>query len=191
MRTTFGIFCVFLLLAVPGASLAGPPTDAVRRLVDSVREYGDVNASESQSARLREIEDTLAVSDLARRVLASQWDKIGSKERRDFVDLLTGLFRKVAYPRSAEFFGELRVEYGEERTNGDRAVVETAVVHPDEGRVGIEYEMRRVDGRWVVWDILLDGVSLTTSVSSQMQHVIAKESYEGLVRRMREKLAEG
>jgi len=37
---------------------------------------------------------------------------------------------------------------------------------------------------------LLDGVSLATNVQSQMQQVIAKESYQGLIKRMREKLAE-
>jgi phospholipid transport system substrate-binding protein len=191
MRATLALSLAGLLVAAAPAPLrAGPPTEAVKRLVESVRAYKDAAAS-NHADSLDDIEATLAVGDLARRVLGAQWDKLGREDRRDFVDLLTRLFRKVAYPRSAEFFGDLQVEYGNERVNGDKALVETFVVHPEEGRVGIDYELRRVAGRWVVWDILLDGVSLTTSVRSQMQRVITKESYKGLVKRMREKLEEG
>jgi ABC-type transporter MlaC component len=42
----------------------------------------------------------------------------------------------------------------------------------------------------VIEDVLLDGVSMATNVRTQVQQVIAKESYQGLVKRMREKLAE-
>jgi len=69
-------------------------------------------------------------------------------------------------------------------------VVETEVSHPKEGQVGIEYKLRKTKGKWMVDDVLLDGVSMATNVRSQVQQVIAKESYQGLVKRMREKLAE-
>jgi phospholipid transport system substrate-binding protein len=73
---------------------------------------------------------------------------------------------------------------------GDEAVVETTVSHPKEGQVTIEYKLHKTGDHWTVADVLLDGVSLVTNVRTQMQQVIAKESYQGLLKRMREKLTE-
>jgi ABC-type transporter MlaC component len=73
---------------------------------------------------------------------------------------------------------------------GADAVVETTVSHPKEGQITIEYKLRQAGERWTLTDVLLDSVSLVTNVRTQMQQVIAKESYQGLLKRMREKLTE-
>jgi phospholipid transport system substrate-binding protein len=193
-----GSFLMCTLLAMPttGWAAEGPPTAVVKRLLDSVRSYKQDSpdlstqdrAANSQAKKVAE--ETLAVRDLAQRVLGPEWTKLKSTEQKDFTRLLTDLFQKVAYPRSAEFFGDLQIEFRDEKITGDKAVVETMVSHPKEGQVGIDYQLRQTNGKWMIEDVLLDGVSLLTNVRSQIQQVIAKESYQGLVKRMREKLAE-
>jgi len=100
------------------------------------------------------------------------------------------LLQKIAYPKSAEFFGELKIDYANEKLNGTEATVETKVSHPKEGQVGIDYQLHQANGKWLIDDVFLDGVSLVSNVQSQVQQVITKESYQGLIKRMREKLAE-
>ena len=193
-----GGFLTGVLLAMPTAGWAaeGSPTTVVKRLLDSVRSYKpespDLSARDraANSQATKVAEETLAVRDLAQRVLGPEWTKLKSAEQKDFTRLLTNLFQKVAYPKSAEFFGDLQVEFRDEKVTGDKAVVETMVSHPKEGQVNIDYQLRQTGGKWMIEDVLLDGVSLLTNVRSQMQQVIAKESYQGLVKRMREKLAE-
>jgi phospholipid transport system substrate-binding protein len=135
-------------------------------------------------------EETLAVRDLAQRVLGPEWAKLKANQQKDFTQLLTSLFQKIAYPKSAEFFGGLQVEFRNEKITGSEAVVETMVSHPKEGQIDITYQLHQNNGKWMIDDVLLDGVSLLANVRSQIQQVIAKESYQGLVKRMREKLAE-
>lgn len=193
-----GSFLVCTLLAMPAAGQAteGPATTVVKRLLDSVRSYKqdspDLSAQDraANSQAKKVAEETLAVRDLAQRVLGSEWTKLKSTEQKDFTQLLANLFQKVAYPKSAEFFGDLQIEFRDEKVTGDKAVVETMVSHPKEGQVDINYQLRQTNGKWMIEDVLLDGVSLLTNVRSQIQQVIAKESYQGLVKRMREKLAE-
>jgi phospholipid transport system substrate-binding protein len=193
-----GSFLLGILLAMPTAGWAaeGPPTTVVKRLLDSVRSYKqdspDLSAQDraANSQAKKVAEETLAVRDLAQHVLGPEWTKLKSTEQKDFTQLLTNLFQKVAYPRSAEFFGALQIEFRDEKVTGDKAVVETMVSHPKEGQVDIDYQLRQTNGKWMIEDVLLDGVSLLTNVRSQIQQVIAKESYQGLVKRMREKLAE-
>ena len=187
---------VLLTLNAPLLSFAEGPTATVQKLIDSVQSFKPETASLSVQDRtennraLKVAEETLAIQDLAKRVLGEQWGKLNASEQKNFTQLLVQLFQKIAYPKSAEFFGDLKIDYTGEKMNGNGAVVETKVSHPKEGQVGIEYQLLQVNGSWMINDVLLDGVSLATNVQSQMQQVIAKESYQGLIKRMREKLAE-
>jgi len=185
-----------LTLNVPLLTFAEEPIATVQKLINSVRSFKPETASLSVQDRtennkaLKVAEETLAIQDLAKRVLGDQWGKLNASEQKNFTQLLVQLFQKIAYPKSAEFFGDLKIDYTGEKMNGNGAVVETKVSHPKEGQVGIDYQLLQVNGRWMINDVLLDGVSLATNVQSQMQQVIAKESYQGLIKRMREKLAE-
>jgi phospholipid transport system substrate-binding protein len=198
-----GSLIVCLLLGMPGGGWTaeesvtlGSPTTVVKRLLDSVRSYktdspelsAQGKAANSQAQKVAE--ETLAVKELAQRVLGSEWTKLKANEQKEFTQLLTTLFQKVAYPKSAEFFGDLQIEFRNETITGAEAVVETVVSHPKEGQIDISYQLRQINNKWMIEDVLLDGVSLLANVRSQIQQVIAKESYQGLMKRMREKLAE-
>ena len=192
----FALTLTLLTFSLPLFSWADGPTSTVQKLIDSVRSFKPETSSSSTQDRaengkaLKVAEETLAIQDLSKRMLGDQWGKLNANEQKNFAQLLVQLFQKIAYPKSAEFFGELQIDYTGEKMNGNGAVVETKVSHPKEGQVGIDYQLHQVNGKWMIDDVLLDGVSLVTNVQSQMQQVIAKESYQGLVKRMREKLAE-
>jgi phospholipid transport system substrate-binding protein len=184
-----GVLTIVVVCGVAPLGWADTPTETVKYLVESVRSYK--NTSQNDKVQVQKItEETLAIADLARQVLGPQWEKISTRERQDFVQLLEDLVQKVAYPKSAEFFGDLQIDYTEERVNGNEAMVETVVSHPKEGQVTIEYRLRQKKGKWVIDDVLLDDVSLVTNLRTQMQQVIARESYQDLVKRMRERLEE-
>lgn len=206
--TIIGSFMMCLLLGTPvvgwaaegsatqGSVTQGPATTVVKRLLDSVRSYKkdspDLSTQEkaANSQAQKVAEETLAMKELAQDVLGPEWTKLKANEQKNFIQLLTTLFQKIAYPKSAEFFGDLQIEFRNEKITGDEAVVETRVSHPKEGQIDINYQLRQINNKWMIADVLLDGVSLLANVRSQIQQVIAKESYQGLVKRMREKLAE-
>ena len=192
-----------MLLAVPvlgwaaeGSVTQGPATAVVKRLLGSVRSYKkdtpELSAQErvANSHALKVAEETLDIQTLAKHVLGPEWVKLKADEQKGFTQLLVNLFQKVAYPKSAEFFGDLHIEFRDEKITGTEAVVGTIVSHPKEGQVDITYQLHQTNGKWMIEDVLLDGVSLLANVRSQVQQVIAKESYQGLIKRMREKLAE-
>jgi len=193
MRLLSAIFVLMLIgISSPGWA-ADTPTDTVKRLIESVKSYKKETSTQGSAvnAQARKVtEESFAVQDLAKRMLGPQWEKLNAGEKKDFTQLLTSLFQKVAYPKSAEFLGDVQIDFRNEKITGDEAIVATTVSHPKEGQVDIQYQLQQANGRWVIEDVLLDGVSLVTNVRSQMQQVIAKESYQGLMKRMRDKLAE-
>ncbi|MBI3249893.1 MAG: ABC transporter substrate-binding protein [Deltaproteobacteria bacterium] len=185
------LLCVVSLIAccLPRLAWAASPSDTVKQLLDAMRSYKTATGGINAGAQ-KVVEGTLPIQDLSKQVLGAYWAKLNAAEQKNFVQLLQDLLKKVAYPKSAEFFGDLQIEVVNERVRGTEAVVETMVSHPKEGQVTIEYKLQQAGERWTVSDILLDGVSLVTNVRTQMQQVITKESYQGLLKRMREKLTE-
>ena len=185
------LLCVVSLAmcCLPRLAWAASPTDTVKQLLDAMRSYTTASGSVNASAQ-KVVEGTLPIQDLSKQVLGAHWAKLNAAEQKNFVQLLRDLLQKVAYPKSAEFFGDLQIEVVNERIRGTEAVVETMVSHPKEGQVTIEYKLQQAGERWTISDVLLDGVSLVTNVRTQMQQVITKESYQGLLKRMREKLTE-
>ena len=53
--------------------------------------------------------------------------------------------------------------------------------------IGINYRMHLHDGRWQVYDVLIDGVSFVSTYRSQFDRVIQAESYGALVERLRKR----
>ena len=82
------------------------------------------------------------------------------------------------------------MEIADERIRGHNATVATYVEHATEGRIDIEYQMVRRNEAWLVRDIQLDGVSLSRNLRGQFHQIIKHDSYAGLLRRIREKLAQ-
>jgi phospholipid transport system substrate-binding protein len=51
----------------------------------------------------------------------------------------------------------------------------------------MDYRLINKAGRWYAYDIIADGVSLVKNYRSQFQKIIRSESYQELVRRLRER----
>ena len=57
-------------------------------------------------------------------------------------------------------------------------------------RIPIGYSLIKKDGKWMVYDMVIDGVSLIANYRRQFSKIIRKEGYPGLVKRLQTKLAE-
>jgi phospholipid transport system substrate-binding protein len=150
-------------------------------------------APEHNAQHVTAVQQANAVLDIpgvGQRALGKHWRVRTAAERLEFIALLEELFVKVAYPKTAAFFTDYKIDVLDERINGSRAMVRTAVHDPKEGQIAIDYRLIQNDGNWRVRDILLDDVSLVTNLRSQFNKIISKDSYDELLRRIREKIAE-
>lgn len=172
--------------------------EVVQQLVQSIRSFerpqDGASLTSIQQANNRDIVErihgVLDFRGLAERSLGATWEGLKPAQRSAFVDLLKSLFAEVAYPNSAQFFGELKLEFSEGGERKGQQVVEVAVSHPDEGLIDLEFFLGQVEGAWKVQDLSLDGVSMGRDIKAQMQKIIKDEGYPKLLERMRDKLAE-
>jgi hypothetical protein len=68
--------------------------------------------------------------------------------------------------------------------------VRTAIVSRKKGNVLLDYEMARRDDRWMVRDVLIEGVSLTANYRAQFQRIMRESSYPELIARIKARTAD-
>jgi phospholipid transport system substrate-binding protein len=177
------------------SAAAESPTQLVRTLIQTVSSFKpSTNGTLSEADRAHNMavaeraNAMLDIPGVSKRVLGRYWQERSPEEQKAFIDLLKELFLRVAYPKTATFFGDFEMTFKNEEVNGKRAVVNTTVSDPKEGLISVDYELQKQNDTWQIRDIVLDDVSLSRNLRSQCQKIITDHSYDELLRRMREKL---
>jgi phospholipid transport system substrate-binding protein len=125
---------------------------------------------------------------MAKRSLGGQWDKLGGRERQEFVDLFTELLTATYVERIHAYSGE-EVTFLNERLEGNYAEVKSILV----GRkteILIDYRLMMKGDDWKAYDVVVDGISLVQNYRGQFAAILRSSSYEHLVQILREKNAQ-
>jgi phospholipid transport system substrate-binding protein len=185
-------FAVALAVAAP--ALAGPPTDQLKQRVDEVvRVLDDPNLKDKvgqRRAAVRKIsEEIFDYPNTARRALGQHWNARTPEEQREFVGLFADLLDRAYFSKIDRYQGE-KVRYGAETVNGNEAVVKTTIVTHAGSEIPVDYRMHRAGGGWLVYDVVIEGVSLVSNYRTQFNKIVQTESYQSLIQKLRAKEAE-
>jgi len=197
MRGVARGWTMFLLSAVwlsaLGLATAGEPTDLVRQITDQVLkiledpQFQAPNRHAERQERLHKIaEQVFDWQEMARRALAVHWRERTPQEQQEFVRLFRDLVEGTYINRlesSIQENGE--IQYVGEQVDGSRAAVKTNVVTRRNQQVPIEYRLQKADGRWLIYDVLVEGISLVNNYRSQFNRIITSSSYNDLVQKMK------
>lgn len=190
------------LLLLPALALATPlgPMATLKQKNGEVdrllRQHVAKNtpAENKQKDQIKQLAATLLdYEELAKRSLAAHWDKLVPAQRTEFVNTLRELIERN-YVKQLRTNLDYQVLYKNEEVDGDDATVSTVVKVKSEGKhtdAEIVYKMRKVDGEWRVWDVITDEVSLVRNYKTQFNKIITEQSYDALIKKMKNKLAEG
>jgi phospholipid transport system substrate-binding protein len=197
MRGVARGWTMFLLSAVwlsaLGLATAGEPTDLVRQITDQVLkiledpQFQAPNRHAERQERLHKIaEQVFDWQEMARRALAVHWRERAPQEQQEFVRLFRDLVEGTYINRLESAIQEKReIQYVGEQVDGSRAAVKTNVVTRRNQQVPIEYRLQKADGRWLIYDVLVEGISLVNNYRSQFNRIITSSSYNDLVQKMK------
>jgi phospholipid transport system substrate-binding protein len=175
-------------LAAP-AAWAGPPTDQLRAQVDRVLKLLDDPAlkekpKERRTAVRKIAEDIFDFGETARRSLGRHWAARTQAEREEFVRLFGDLLER-SYISKIELYGGEKIQYSADRIDGDHATVQSRLITKHGTEIPIEYRMLKRKDRWLVYDVVIEGVSLVANYRTQFNKIIQTSSYAELVKRMK------
>jgi len=191
----FAAFSLAMLALVPSRSLAGLPTDQIKGTVDkAVAVLKDPKLK--QAAKLKERRDELRkilfarfdFTEMAKRSLGANWRHRTPQEQEEFTHLFTDVLEK-AYADLIESYTDEKIVYLNERIDGGFADVSSKIVTNKGEEYSINYKVHLVSNEWKIYDVIAENVSLVNNYRSQFSRVIAKDSYEELVRRLKDKNA--
>jgi len=140
-------------------------------------------------ARIKEhINAVFDFAELSRLALGKYWDERSEPERAHFVETFTGIIEEQNFDSFLRYYREGKINYQEEEIRGDQATV-TALVPLKREQINIVYLMRLVDGRWRVYDLVIDDVSTAEGNRRRYARYIEKHSYGKLVEQLDAQLA--
>jgi phospholipid transport system substrate-binding protein len=192
-----------LALAVAGLALAasparaGTPLDQLRLQVDRVlKVLDDPELKKPDKAKDRRLavrkiaNDIFDFSETAKRSLGRHWQARTPAEQSEFVLLFSDLLER-SYLSKIELYGGEKIQYLSDAVeNGDQAKVLTKIVARQGSEIPIEYRMHKKGERWLVYDVMIEGVSLVSNYRTQFNKIIQTGSFEDLIQKLRTKQGE-
>jgi phospholipid transport system substrate-binding protein len=187
---------LLLIIAPLGRVWAGAPTDQLRAQIDrAVKILEDPELKKEGRQRDRRVavrqvaNDIFDFSETARRSLARHWAPRTQAERDEFVQLFSDLLER-SYISKIELYGGEKIRFVGESSDADGAVVRTRLVTKQGTEIPIDYKMHLRGDRWLVYDILIEGVSLIANYRTQFNKIITTSSFQELVKKMKTKQEE-
>ena len=184
---------LFYLCGAPTRLLAGLPTDHVRQTADKVLlilQDPRLKSPDMREERNHQLRQVIAArfdfQSMAQSSLGPHWQRRAAEEQRDFVRLFTDLLEKTYADQIAAYNGE-RIVYSRETQDQDHAEVDTKIITNKREEFSVNYKLRSSDREWKVYDVVIENISLVNNYRSQFHRVLARSSFDELLRRMREK----
>ncbi len=199
MKPTFKLavlLSALTALVVPNLSAAAQSGPAGRYLEGRHQEVKRIlargqNGGSPEVTRI--ISSLLDFEGVSQAALGDHWEERSPQERREFVDLLRTLVERN-YQEQLRTTQAYEVTYGDERTRGEMVVVTTTARSTENRRapeVSIDYHMKRRGNRWIVEDVITDGVSMVRNYRNQFDRIISRDGWDGLMERMRSRVEDG
>jgi phospholipid transport system substrate-binding protein len=192
--------CAVVVLALvvlsATAARAGQASDQLKVQIDRVVKMIDDPdlKKESRAGERRKLvrkiaEDIFDFGETAKRSLGRHWLARSPAEREEFIGLFADLLER-SYISKIELFNGERIQFIGDTADVDQAVVRTKIVTKQGTEVPVDYRMLKKGDRWLVYDVIIEGVSLVANYRTQFNKIIQTSSYQELVKKMKSKQEE-
>ena len=193
LRLTVALIMVFTIEA---PVLAAGPTERVKQTTDkiiSILNDPALIAPDKAKHRIRmlreAVDERFDWEEFSRRALATHWRKRTEEEKREFIPLFGKLVERTYRDKVDNYSGE-KVYYVGERIEGEYALVRAKIVTSKNRKIAVDYRLRNKRNDWFVYDVFIEGVSFVNNYRVQFNSIIISSSYQELVERLKEKVAE-
>lgn len=185
-----------LLLLLSGVAIqpavAGGATEAMKSTIDEVlkivqdKELKQPGRAEERRKRLEQVVgDRFDYQEMSRRALGAPWNTLSDKDRQEFVGLFQTLLTS-SYADKVETYSGEGVQYLNERMEKDFAEVRTKVL-TGKTEIPLDYRLLNKGTDWLVYDVVVDGVSLVSNYRGQFTKILRASTFADLLDQLRKK----
>jgi len=186
---------VLMALAVPVGAIAGEPTDLVKVTIDEVLAVlkdpslkGPGKTAERRGKMRESMQKIFGFDEMAKRCMGKYWRERTKKEKDEFTHIFARMI-EASYIDKVEKYTNEKVVYDDEKNVGQMSMVRTKVITARGTEIPIDYKLlKKRDGQWRIYDVVIEGVSLVSNYRSQFKSVLTSKPYPELVRQIKAKL---
>ena len=192
-RLIAAIVAAWILICGVRPTHAGEPTEAIRGAVNQGVEILKSAKLDSQSQRTQVIDRLRKIvyplfdfNEMAMRSLGSNWRRLNPEQRKEFVSSFTALLEKT-YADQIDLYNGQQVVYSGENIDGEFSQVDSRILDKNGQTYSVVYRLHRLDGKWRIYDVVAENISLVNNYRSQFNRVIAKSSIEELLKMIKQR----
>jgi phospholipid transport system substrate-binding protein len=193
------IAALVLTIAGPAMLAAAPPEplEAIKGPVNTViailndPAYKDgTHKAEQRDKIWQSISAIFDFNEISMRAVARNWRKFSPEERKDFAAVFSKFLGNTYVDKiQGEYHNEQIVYVGQEIVKEGRAVAKT-IIKRESLEIPVDYRLKLMNGKWRVYDVAVEGISLVKNYRTQFTQLLKNESPAELIKRLKKKLAE-
>ena len=193
-KQLIAISIAFVLILTMSFNLhAGVATETVQGQVDKILtklrnpEFKQ-KSKEDKIAGIREIiNEVFDWNELSRRTLGRNWKKFGPEQKKEFTHLFSRLLEGIYADRLLAYTDEKVVFEKETELKKGKVEVASHIRLADGKKIPLNYRMVEKDGKWRVYDVVIEGVSMVKNYRGQFRELLSKGSPADLIETLKKK----
>ena len=195
MKKRFAVLSILIIFILSTPVYAGVPMATVeatvKRVLDVLRDpkLKSPAAKEIKKEKLRIIyKDMFDEVEFSKRTLTRNWNNFSQAQRMEFVKLFEQVLEKSYADKILDYTNEKVEFYKENMLSDTQAEIQSKIITSSK-EVPIFYRMILKDGKWKVYDVVVENVSLVQNYRTQFNDILAKNTPEQLLETLRKKVS--
>ena len=191
----FLLILALSLIMAGSAALAAGPADEIKGLINEVLAILDNPALQTPDQRARKVDLVEKAAsrhfnyrEMAKRCLGETWNTLSQGQQNEFVKNFSGLL-KASFACRLDEFTRAKVTYQPEILQADQAEVPITILRPND-KIPVSFRMLKEPKGWMIYDLVIEGVSLADNYRGQFTRVIQGGSFQDLLKVLQARMAE-
>jgi phospholipid transport system substrate-binding protein len=159
----------------------------VKGILDEVmRIQNDPAASEQtrKEAIRRIIKKNFDFDQMSKDSLGATYNRLSASQRQEFQKIFSALFQDSYTRLVLNFLKQETVNYRKEDISGSKARLDTSLLRKNE-TIPVDYLMHQEGSDWILYDVIVDSVSIMDNYRRQFARVISTNSFDYLMDKLR------
>ncbi len=130
----------------------------------------------------------LAIDKISKLILGTHFKAASMEQRQAFTNEFMALMVRTYATAMFEYTGreEIIFEPYQYEPDARTSIVQTLIILPGQNPVPVDYAfLRYADGRWKIYDVKIDGISLVLSYRRSYDQIIQRQGLDSLIESLR------
>jgi phospholipid transport system substrate-binding protein len=194
MKKNLSGLLLILLLIIPPLAYSAASSEMLKEHMNKVLEVlrnPDLKGEPGRKVKQEKIrsisEELFDFTELSKRSLGANWNRLNPGQQEEFTKLFKSLLETVYADKITSYTDE-RIIFKEEITLSEKTVEVPTVIVTKTSEIPINYRLLQEKGRWKVYDVVIEGVSLVNNYRTQFREILSNKTPEALLDILRKKV---